>query len=108
MVTLVEIAETAVVEYMKQRQNGLLPDQARTVMLDTVKEMALHVVVIEEPSCCDAVPRVEWLHHQTCPEVQAHHAEHEEAHPDCPTCAVQRRKEDHIDFGAEAESGSVQ
>lgn len=99
---ITEIADEAVETYLKLRGgDALLPDQARAAMLDHILEMTHGFVVIEEPECCDALPRIEWLHHSTCPEVQAHHAQHDTSHPECPTCAVQRRP-------VEAQPGTLQ
>lgn len=86
-----DIADLALEQYIKQIDSGLDTHQARAVALDEVRAMAVHVAIIEEPECCDALPRVEWLHHSTCPEVQAHHSCHETAHQGCPVCAAQKR-----------------
>lgn len=92
--TFREVAEDAVRAYMKERQNGLMPHDAHQAMLDHVSEMTQHHLVIEEPECCDALPQIDWLHADGCPEVEAHHSSHDHLIDDCPVCRVQKRAEE--------------
>lgn len=101
MLTFEQVAEEAVLTYMKYRDEDIGTMDCRQLMLDRIREMSQHHLIIEEPECCDALPRIEWLHHTSCPEVQAHHAQHESSHEGCPVCAAQKRR-------PEAEPGAVQ
>jgi hypothetical protein len=94
--TAASIVSESIKLYRERIGVGEEPVIAEQIVQDLMVEKLGPVLIVEEPMCCDALLRTDWLHHSSCPEVQSHHCGHDTKQPDCPACNLQRRAEDRL------------